>query len=325
MEGIIPSITSLATNSVLTAVENNIPDVSSLVKKTDDHDKYITTAEFNTMAASTFNAILAAQTDLIRKPKFDAKSKGISDRVTKNKTKHLLVENELKKLKTLDLSYFWGKNYFKGNDGAQQNALVFQTIQKHFNLSNIKGLPNQYLDAVGTLGGVVLSEPIKPMHVIFSRKGALVQNDNDTIAGEPIVNIYIVYKTSPKTINSNFVFKNCLFGAIKITNNTNSETDKWQYSGYGIGFDSKGQFTHPDGGDGKNVIIFGADMSNSSHKTNKTQSVLVLGHGLTQKINDTTIYAEKMYSPNFVADNKTFCLSLHYNGENVFRRSFKRL
>ena len=36
-------------------------------------------------------------------------------------------------------------------------------------------------------------------------------------------------------------------------------------------------------------------MSNSRHVTNKTQSVLVLGHGLIQKINDTTIHAEKMY------------------------------
>ena len=48
------------------------------------------------MAASTFNTRLAAQTDLIRKSEFDAKLKGISDRVTKNKTKHLIVENELK-------------------------------------------------------------------------------------------------------------------------------------------------------------------------------------------------------------------------------------
>ena len=151
IEGKIPNNTGLATNSELTAVENKIPDVSSLVKKTDyntkisgiekkitdhDHKKYITTPEFNTMAASVFNARLAAQTDLIRKPEFDFKLSGISDRVTKNKTKHLVIENELKKLKTLGLSYFWGKSYFEGNDGAQ-NALVFQTMQKQFNLSNV--------------------------------------------------------------------------------------------------------------------------------------------------------------------------------------------
>ena len=118
IEGKIPSISGLATNTTLTAIENKIPDVSSLVKNTDyntklsdiekkiidhNHDKYITTPEFNTMAASAFNARLAAQTDLIRKPEFDFKLKGISDRVTKNKTKHLMVENELKNYKNLML------------------------------------------------------------------------------------------------------------------------------------------------------------------------------------------------------------------------------
>ena len=197
-------------------------------------------------------------------------------------------------------------------------------MQKQFNLSNVnqiskwksKGLSNQYLDAVGTLGDVVLSKPMKPMQIMFKGKGTLVQNDNDIIIGGPIVNIYIVYKTSPKTINSNFVFKNFLFSAIKIASTTNTDTDKWLYSGYGIGYDLTGSFTHPDDRKkAKNGIIFGANMSNSRHSTNKAQSVLVLDHGLIQKINDTTIYGEKMYSPNFTVDNKAFCLSLHYNGD----------
>ena len=112
--------------------------------------------------------------------------------------------------------------------------------------------------------------------------------------------------------------KNCLFGAIKIANTTNSDTDKWQYSDYGIGFHLTGSFTHPDGGNGKNVIIFGADLGNSRHVTKTTQSVLVLGHGLILKKKDKTIYAEKTYSPNFTVDNKIFCLSLHYNGDNSY-------
>ena len=85
IEGKIPSISGLATNTALTAVENKIPDVSSLVKITDyntkiseienkvnnhNHDKYITTPEFNTLAAHVFKARLASQTDLIRKPNF---------------------------------------------------------------------------------------------------------------------------------------------------------------------------------------------------------------------------------------------------------------
>ena len=138
------------------------------------------------------------------------------------------------------------------------------------------------------------------MHVIFKGKGTLVQDENHIISGGPIINIYIIYKTSPKTINSNFVFRDCLFGAIRI-NTTNSDTDKWQYSGYGIGFDSTGNFTHPDGGIARNVIIYGADVSNSTvHANNKTQSVLVLGCGIIQEINGRSIYAEKMYSPNFI-------------------------
>ena len=139
------------------------------------------------------------------------------------------------------------------------------------------------------------------------------------MAGGPIEKIYIVYKTSPKIINSNFVFKKFLFSAIKRANNTNSDPDKWQYSGYGIGFDSTGSLKKPDdGNDAENVIIMGADMSYSRHSTNKTQFVLVLGHGLIQKINDATIYAEKMYSPNFTVDSKTFCLSLHYYSDNSY-------
>ena len=70
---------------------------------------------------------------------------------------------------------------------------------------------------------------------------------NYIIDGGPIINIYIVYKTTPKTISSSFVLKNCLFGAVKITNTANSDPDQWQYSSYGIGFDSKGECTQPDG------------------------------------------------------------------------------
>ena len=59
-------------------------------------------------------------------------------------------------------------------------------------------------------------------------------------------------------------------------------------------------------------------MTNYRHTTNKTQSVLVHGLDFVQKINDTAIYAEKMYRPNFIVDNKICCLSLHYNGDNSY-------
>ena len=93
-----------------------------------------------------------------------------------------------------------------------------------------------------------------------------------------------------------------------------TEIDKYIYSGYGLGFDSMGQFTLPQGGMARNTIIFGVNSSNSVHATNKTQNILILGHGITQKGNNTSIYAEKMYSHNFSAEN----LSLHYNGDNSY-------
>ena len=54
---------------------------------------------------------------------------GLNRKITKNKTDHLIVQNELNKLKAFDSSYFIGKNYFE-NDGAQ-NYLVFQPIDNY--------------------------------------------------------------------------------------------------------------------------------------------------------------------------------------------------
>ena len=98
----------------------------------------------------------------------------------------------------------------------------------------------------------------------------------------------------------------------------NADTRKYKYLSHGIGFDSTGTFTHPDVATGKNVIIFGVDMTNSKHANDKTKDLLVLGRGLIQKIHDTTIYAEKMYSSNFNIANKTFCLSLRYSGDDSY-------
>ena len=97
-----------------------------------------------------------------------------------------------------------------------------------------------------------------------------------------------------------------MFRAVKVTNTSNPDPDKWHYSGYNIYFDSTVSFTHPDDNYGKNIFIFEANLRSSKYANNKTKSALALGHGLIQKIDDTTIYAEKMYSLNFTVDNKIF-------------------
>ena len=94
-----------------------------------DHDKYTTTPEFNTLTPDVFNARLT-QANLITKTDFDAKLSSLNRKITSNKSKHFLVENGSKKLKTFDSIYFRGKSHF-GEDGTQ-DYLVFQPIQRYF-------------------------------------------------------------------------------------------------------------------------------------------------------------------------------------------------
>ena len=93
-----------------------------------NHDKYITIREFNTLATALFNARLR-QANLITKTDFDAKLSHFNRKGIANKSKHLLVENELK-LKTFYSSYFIGKSHFA--EDAAQTYLVFHPIQRYF-------------------------------------------------------------------------------------------------------------------------------------------------------------------------------------------------
>ena len=81
LENKIPDISNLATKIALTTVENKMHSVSNLVKKTNydtkvteienklenhNHNKYITTLEFNKLIDDVFNARIA-QANLITK------------------------------------------------------------------------------------------------------------------------------------------------------------------------------------------------------------------------------------------------------------------
>ena len=65
------------------------------------------------------------------------------------------------------------------------------------------------------------------------------------------------------------------FGAVILTKNADS--DHYRYNGYGIGFDARLKFLWSDGSWGKNVVVFGADVSSSVLIIKKTY----LGEGLT--------------------------------------------
>ena len=77
-----------------------------------------------------------------------------------------------------------------------------------------------------------------------------------------MINIYIVYEINlcSNIQGASLALGSCLFEALKLTKNT--EPDKYKHSGYGSVFNSRGSFLLSNGSDfGKNVIIFGDDMS----------------------------------------------------------------
>ena len=186
----VPSITGLGSNFALTAVENKIPDVSSSVTKTD----------------------------------FDTQLKKVSDRVTSNKTKHLVVENEFKKLQKFDSSYFKGKDYL------EENYLMFKSMNRYFKrIGNTKNVSSW--KAKGLLDEVfkppINNNSLAPkleyaselMFVKFDG-GCLIKQYKLT-SHKKIVNIYLVYDLDSNLNNFDLTLENCLFGAIKITKNTN--------------------------------------------------------------------------------------------------------
>ena len=147
--------------------------------------------------------------------------------------------------------------------------------------------------------------------------GGCLKQDQGMIPLKGIVNIYIVFEI-PNNFNiSDYpTLENCVFGAVKLTENT--DIGKYGYSGYGIGFDRHGSFSFPDTGLGINVIIFGVDMSSSTKIDNRKKDSLILGKGPMQGLKHTLRAYTKMYSINFTETNKKFYLNLHYNNTNNY-------
>ena len=153
------------------------------------------------------------------------------------------------------------------------------------------------------------------------------QNNNIIIPNnnKNVINIYVVYKLDPisSTRNTDYTIQNALFGAMKITKS--ADYSKNNYTGYGLCFDEGGEFGHTvkQGNfnrttDARNVIIFGVDMISSVHATNRANNIYVMGKEFIQGINDTTIYAEKLFHNNFTELGEKFILSLHYNGDDSY-------
>ena len=137
----------------------------------------------------------------------------------------------------------------------------------------------------------------------FKQNKVVIPNNNN------VINIFCVYELQPiaSSTDTSYTIQNALFGAMQITKDSTNNS-KNNYKGYGLCFDERS----------KNVLTFGVDMSFSIHATNRANHIYFFGEGLTQGINDTTIYAEKDYWINFTEHGEKFVLSLDYNGDDSY-------
>ena len=261
----IPNITDLVTTIALTAVENKIPNVSNLVKKTNyntkiseienkittdhDHDKYVTTQEFNKLTSKKFTARLAqanlaSKNDIanfVKKTDFDNKLKD----VTSNKNEL----NELEKFKAISItgltkdlinkfSILNGAKYF--SSGIFQNYLVFIPAKKYIKYFSgttrieswkSNGMSEENIENITTSKSN--SAPTFVDHHVLPdinfNGNCLIKNNIST--PNKVINLYISYTLGPqlRNLNTDFTLGNCLLGSVKLTKYP--DLDKYKYSG----------------------------------------------------------------------------------------------
>ena len=303
-------------------------DLTAYAKK-DDVATDITTIKNDYVT----NASLSSQLNDLKSQHIATEVTGIDNKTKRNASDILALENKLtQKGDTInenerELSIFRGFFFY-----LQKNHLVYECKVGSFIFNN-KNISRW--NSTGVFNGTDyysmngIENTKKEMPVLknderlyvylqgnhFQQHNVLTSN-NDYVLDKNVVNIYIVYKLDPlaSTRDKSYTIQNALFGAMQITKNA-TDYDKNNYKGYGICFDERSEFGHTitQGGhahttDGRNVLIFGADMSFSVHATKSANHIYLIGTGLTQGINDTTIYAEKNFYRNFTDFAKKVCI-----------------
>ena len=210
----------------------------------------------------------------------------------------------MKKLQTFDSTYFRGKNHFE--EDVTQNYLVFQPTYRCFQRVAGVGIGNYiYFWKRKELSDENIKAPTtsdyrhNPQFSYLGNKtrkefeGSCLKQDKITYTHGKLINIFIVYETSKNyNISSYPALENCLFGPVSLTEN--ADIDKYKYSGYGTVFVRHGFYSHLSREAGRNVIIFGVDMSSSTNNDNRRKDILILGKGPTQEL-EHTLSAERVY------------------------------
>ena len=265
VKGKIPNITNLATTTALTAVENKVPSVSNLVKKTDcntkimeitdhNHEKYITTAEFDKLTEESFYLGLK-RTNSARKSNIAnfAKKTGFDEKlkhVRSNKNELNELSKKVKKISTKGLtkdlidkfSILNGAKYF--SLGVFENYLVFipdKKYIKHFTgttwaeTSKFNGMSEESIENITKLDSNFALTFVDHHFLPDMNFNEHCLIKNNISMPKKVINLFISYTVGLQL--KNFTLGNCLFGCEKVTKN--ADQDKYKYTGYGIGFVSR--------------------------------------------------------------------------------------
>ena len=290
------------------------------------------------------NASLSSQLNDLKSQHIATEVTSIDNKTKKNASDILAVKNKLQQKEYIINENERGLSFNRGFFFyADQSYLKYECKMRSFDFitnkifkwksagifnrsSNSKYHANSNMDAVGNSSGNLPNLKNDGRMNIYLSDNHFQQNVAGIPNGDNVINIYCVYKLDPiaSTRDTSFTIQDALLGAMQITKNA-TDNSKNNYKGYGICFDERSQFGHTiiEGGrthitNGRNVLIFGADMSFSIHRTNRANHIYVMGDGFTQGIHDTTLYVEKKYFRNFAEPNVKFVLSLHYHGDDSY-------
>ena len=312
--------------SAVTKANSIKSDLDDYAKK-DDVANDITTIKNDYVT----NAGLASRLNDLKSQHMATEVKTIAEKTKKNASDILGFESRLKQKEDIvdkvqrESALASGRDYYLDKMYLlyECKAFSFKYTSSKIKLWESTGVSNYSRDSdmdavsIGTTDLPSLVDngrmSVRLEGVYFKQMGLLRPNNDN------IVNIYILYLIDPISNfrNTDYTVQNALFGGVKITKFT-TDTSKHKYEGYGICFDEGGTFSKSGINNGRNVLIFGVHENSSVHANNKANNIYVMGDLFVQGINDTTFYAEKIYSQNFTAANKKIVLSLHYNGDDSY-------
>ena len=211
-----------------------------------------------------------------------------------------------KKVDDIDVAKINSIDELQGKNYVEDSYLYFKPEHIYFEITSIKSVLSW--KSIGLSDEKLKSIPDdyfpelwydKERTCLNFRKDVLAQ-EKVTYTHDHIVNLYtiysmpyITYKSDPDTIDQR------LFGA--------KDYNKKKWSGYGVAF-GKQHYLHKDSGkNADNLIILGADLSDSSDEETKKNNFFILGKGSVQ-INNTTIQAKSELKTNCTLPQNLFCL-----------------